>query len=147
MAPPARQERLMNNLTMQSSSRLPRRVTAALFRVDSGGRQFDAWTLTRVPLRPLTTKYLAGQYHWRNTSHHWFFPADLTEGQEIRARVSLICRSVGVFCNMRKQIAQLWDQFATEICRQQPGQDNAATHVGVCLTRNVTFQMMKGAKC
>ena len=147
MAPPARQEGLMNSLTMQSSSRLPRRAAAALFQADSGGQNFYARTLTRVPLRPPKTKYLAGQYHGRDTPHHWSFAADLTAGQKIRARVSLICRSVGVICNMREQIAQLWDQFATELCRQQPGQDNAATYMEVRLTRNVTFQMMKGAKC
>ena len=60
---------------------------------------------------PHLTKYLAGQYHGWDTAHDWAFGTDLVAGEEVSARVRLICRRFQEIGHMQEEIAQLWRAF------------------------------------
>ena len=73
---------------------------------------------------PHATKYLAGQYHGWDTAHDWSFGADLTAGEEVSARVRLICRPFRRAKLMSESVIQLWDEFKTETnCQQSARRD------------------------
>ncbi len=63
---------------------------------------------------PLMTQYLAGQYHGWDTAHDWSFGADLVAGEQVGARVRLICRPFADVGAMFDDVRQLWREFQSE---------------------------------